>query len=335
MVKIAFFEVPDNEIEVLKKSLKGYVLKFFHETLTLNNIGQVKDFDIISVFIYSKIDEQLLNNFSNLKYITTRSMGFDHIDLDTCKKKGIKISNVPHYGENSVAEHAFGLILSLSRNIHKAYVRNLNENHTINGLEGFDLQGKTIGVLGVGHIGAKVIQIAKGFEMNVLANDCYPDKQLAKKVGFTYTSLNNLFKKSDVITLHVPYCKENHHLINKKSISLMKKNVLIINTARGPLIDTNALMNALNKNEIGGVGLDVIEGEDVIKEEKELLHEPKNLNIKKIQELALDHRIIKNEKVVFTPHIAFYSKEAVQKILDVTIQNINSFAKGKIVNSVN
>jgi len=333
-VKIAFFEVHDWEIEELKKDLKGYTLKFFYEPLNSENAKQVSDFDIVSVFIYSKIDANIISILKNVNYITTRSMGFDHIDLEACRKRGIVVSNTPHYGDNSVAEHTFGLILSLTRNIHKAYVRNLNENHSIEGLKGFDLKGKTLGVVGVGRIGSKVIQIARGFEMNVIANDHHPDKKFASKMGFKYASLNELFRKSDIVTLHVPYCEKNHHLVNRKVLSSMKKSALLINTSRGPIVDTSALMNALNKDLIAGAGIDVIEGEELIKEEKELLHEPKKLNIQKIHQLAVDHRIIRNEKVVFTPHIAFYSQEAVQKILDVTIENIKAFLKGKKINLV-
>lgn len=334
-VKIAFFEIHEWEIAELKKSIKGHTLKFYSEALTPENAGEIKDFDVVSVFIYSKINADVLAKLPNLKYITTRSMGFDHIDLNACEKKGVKVSTTPHYGDNSVAEHTFGLILSLSRNIHKAYVRNLNENHSIEGLKGFDLKGKTIGIIGVGRIGSKVAQIAKGFEMNILAHDHHPDKILAKKLGFSYVSVSELLKKADIVTLHVPYCSENHHLINSKTLKLMKKSAFLINTSRGPIVDADALMKALNKDEIAGVGLDVIEGEELIKEEKELLHDLGNLNIKKIHELAVDHRIIRNEKVVFTPHIAFYSQEAVQRILDVTIENINAFSKGKAINLVN
>ncbi len=333
-MKIAFFEIHDWEIDELKKALKGHDLKFFPEALTLENVNQVRDSDIVSIFIYSKINSDVLSKIPNLKYITTRSMGFDHIDLKACNKKGIKVSNTPHYGDNSVAEHAFGLMLSLSRNIHKAYIRNLNENHSIEGLQGFDLKGKTLGVLGVGRIGSKVIQIAKGFEMNVIASDYHHDNRFAKKLGFRYVSMPALLKSSDIVTIHVPYFPENHHLINRKTISLMKKSAFLINTSRGAIVDTSALMDALKNGKIAGAGIDVIEGEELIKEEKELLHEPRRLNIRKIHQLALDHRIIKNEKVVFTPHIAFYSKEAVQRILDITIENITSFTKKRPINLV-
>jgi len=333
-MNIAFFEIQDWEVTQLKKIFKGNNLKFFPDFLTLNNINQVKDCDVLSIFIYSKITKDILSKMSKLKYISTRSMGTDHIDFDACKKAGIKVSSAPHYGDNSVAEHTFALILSLSRNIHKAYIRNLNENHQIEGLKGFDLKGKTLGVVGVGRIGSNVIKIAHGFDMDVLANDPHQNKTFAKKYNFKYVSLKELLKKSDIVTLHVPYCPENHHLMNRKTISSMKTGAILINTSRGPVVDTLALIHYLRNNKLGGAGIDVIEGEELIKEEKELLHDQKKLNIKTITQLALDHRIIRDEKVVFTPHIAFYSNEAVQRILDVTIENIKSFIKKKPINLV-
>ena len=168
--------------------------------------------------------------------------------------------------------------------------------------------------------------------MNVLAVDHNPPRELRKYCKFV--SLNELLRKSDVITLHVPYCKENHHLINKAALSKVKKGALLINTSRGPVVDTKALLWALEKNILLGVGLDVLEGEELIKEEKELLHDLKQLNLEKMRQLAIDHRILHDERVVFTPHIAFYTEEAVQKILSTTIENIRAFMKGRTINTV-
>ncbi len=333
-MNIAFFDVQDWEMEILKKDFSGNKLRFFLHSLSPNNVDEVVDCAIISTSIYSKINKDLLDRLPNLKFITTRSMGVDHIDLSECNKRGIKVSNAPHYGDNSVAEHAFGLILSLSKNIHRSYIRTLNENHQIEGLRGFDLKGKTLGVIGVGRIGGKVVQIARGFEMKVIAHSHSQDKKLAKKLGFSYTSLNELLKKSDIVTLHVPYCKENHHLINPSTLKLMKPSAFLINTSRGPVVDTKALLSALKNNKLAGAGLDVIEGEDLMRDEHEQLHFLNKLDIQKLQQLALDHRIIRNEKVVFTPHIAFYTEEAIRRIIEVTIENIQSFIKKKPINLV-
>lgn len=331
-MKIAFFEVHDWEISVLKQKLKGHDLVFFNEELNSKNVSKAKDADAISIFIYSKMEKEILAKLPNLRFITTRSMGFDHIDLGECQKRKIKVSTAPHYGDNSVAEHTFGLILSISRNIHKAYLRTVNKNYSIEGLKGFDLKGKTLGVIGTGRIGSHVVQIAKGFEMNVLAYDCIQNKSL--KGCCKYVSMSDLLRKSDIITLHVPFCKENYHLIDGTALSKMKQGAILINTSRGPIVDTKALLRALKSDKLAGIGIDVLEGEELIKEEKELLHDIKNLNLKKMRQLAVDHELLHNEKVVFTPHIAFYSEEAVQRILEVTIENLLAFSKGKAINTI-
>ena len=331
-MRIAFFEVEDWEEEYLKGKLSGHQLKFSNEKLSLENTAQIKDFDALSVFIYSKIDEQIIQEIPNLKLVTTRSTGFDHIDLDVCKKRGITVCNVPSYGENTVAEHTFALILSLSRNMCKACIRRFEQDFSIEGLEGFDLKGKTIGVVGTGQIGLHVIRIAKGFGMNVVAYDVRQNKLLSEVLEFEYVTLEDLLARSDVITLHVPYMKATHHLMNKDTFKLVKKGAILINTARGSIVDTEALIDALDKKILAGAGLDVFEGEEVIKEEKQLLYEPKNLEV--LASLVKDHILLSKDNVVFTPHIAFYSKEALERILETTVENIAAFVSGKPQNVV-
>ena len=331
-MRIAFFEVKEWEEEYLKKKLSGHQLKFSNEKLNLDNGAQLRDFDSVSVFIYSKIDEQIIQEIPNLKLITTRSTGYDHIDLEVCKKHGITVCNVPSYGENTVAEHTFALILSLSRNICKACIRRFEQDFSIEGLEGFDLKGKNIGVIGTGQIGLHVIRIAKGFGMNVVAYDVRQNKLLSEVLGFEYVSLENLLASSDVITLHVPYMKATHHLMNKDTFKLVKKGAILINTARGSIVDTEALIEALDNKILAGAGLDVFEGEEVIKEEKQLLYEPKNLEV--LASLVKDHILLSKDNVVFTPHIAFYSKEALERILETTVENIVAFVSGKPQNVV-
>jgi len=331
-MRIAFFEVEDWEEEYLKEKLSGHQLKFSNEKLSLENTAQIKDFDALSVFIYSKIDEQIIQEIPNLKLVTTRSTGFDHIDLDVCKKRGITVCNVPSYGENTVAEHTFALILSLSRNMCKACIRRFEQDFSIEGLEGFDLKGKTIGVVGTGQIGLHVIRIAKGFGMNVVAYDVRQNKLLSEVLEFEYVTLEDLLARSDVITLHVPHMKATHHLMNKDTFKLVKKGAILINTARGSIVDTEALIDALDKKILAGAGLDVFEGEEVIKEEKQLLFEPKNLEV--LASLVKDHILLSKDNVVFTPHIAFYSKEALERILETTVENVAAFVSGKPQNVV-
>ena len=329
-MKIAFFEVEEGEEAEIKNSFKGHSLDFFKEPLGKDNIKKARSCDIISIFVYSKIDKKILSGMPKLKLISTRSVGYDHIDLKECRKKRIIVCNVPSYGENTVAEHAFALILSLSRNVHKAYLRGLSQNYDLRGLKGWDLRDKIIGVVGAGHIGMNVIKIAKGFGMKVLAYDLKKDNIIAKGIGFDYVNIESLLRDSDIISLHLPYNENTKHIINSASIKKMKKGVIIINTARGGLIDTKALLNAIEKKQIGGAGLDVIEDEDIIKEDKEAMTK----NHEKIKRAIEEYRLLKNENVVFTPHMAFYSNEAIKRIHEVTIQNISGFLEKKIQNSV-
>ncbi len=332
-MKIAFFEIQGWEKKILKKALKWHDLIFFKEELTPENVDEVKNADAVSVFIYSKVSRQVISKIPNLKLITTRSTGYDHIDLKEAAKHKITVCNVPFYGENTVAEHTFALILALSRNVHKSYMRTVRNDFSIDGLQGFDLKGKTLGVIGAGNIGLHVIRIAKGFGMDVIVQDTHKNNFLAEVLGFEYTdNLEKLLGKSDIITLHLPENKYTHHLINKKNIHQIKKGAILINTARGWVVETDALIQALDEKILAGVGLDVLEGEELIKEEKQLLYDQKNPN--KLRTLIRDHILIDKDNVVFTPHIAFYSKEALQRIIETTGENIVGFLEKKLQNIV-
>lgn len=332
-MRIAFFEIQGWEKEHLKKSLKKHSLTFSFEPLTLENIKEAKDADVISVFTYSHLSKEILHHLPKLKMIATRSTGFDHIDLKECKARNITVCNVPTYGENTVAEHTFALLLSLSRNVHKSYQRTLRGDYSIEGLKGFDLANKTIGIIGLGNIGMHVLRIAKGFEMNVLVSTKHEDKRFAEQMNFKYVSLKDLLKNSDIITIHCPLTLDTQHLINKKSIKDIKRGAVLINTARGRIVDTEALIEALDKGILSGVGLDVLEGEELLKEEHEMLYDRRKT--KKLVELARDHILLSKENVIFTPHIGFYSTEALHRILETTEMNIEEFSKGKAINMVN
>ncbi len=336
-MKITLFEVSREERAVLSKSFSGFDVSFFEEKLDENNVNEAEDADIICVFIDSKINKAVLDKMPNLKFIATRSTGFNHIDCEYAKIKGIKISNVPAYGSHTVAEFTFGLILNLSRNIVKAnnYIRESSDFNYFSAMEGFDLNGKTLGVIGTGKIGKNVLKIAKGFAMEVIAYDLYPDLAFAKENNFKYESLKDVIGRSDVITLHTPYNKENHHLINKENISLMKKGVLLINTARGELIDTDALIWGLKEGIIAGAGLDVLEGEHELKEEIEVLSSPGRLtSVESYKTLLEDHVLMDMPNVIITPHVAFYTREAVAEILKITTENIENFVDNNPINLV-
>ena len=331
-MKIGVFGTRGEEKSYLKRKLKKHSLKFFEEPLTLDNVDKAKNFKIISVFVQSKIDKKILSKLPNLELIAVRSTGVDHIDLKTCKKKKICVSNVPSYGENTVAEHAFALILALSRKLWLARQKLERRDFSIDGMQGFDLYGKTIGVVGGGTIGFHVIKIAKAFGMEVIVNDLHPDTDVEDILDIEFVTIKELLKESDIVTLHVPYNKSTHHMINSRALRLMKKEALLINTSRGGVVDTNALIKALEKKKIGGAGLDVIEGEDLLKEEMEMLDAEEKRE--KLSDLARDEKLFTRDDVIFTPHIAFYSKEAVERILETTIDNIELFVTGREVNKV-
>lgn len=330
MTTIAFYETKPWEAAYLKKKLRGYTVKFFEETLSADNV--VKGANIVSVFINSPVNADMIKKMPKLKMVTTRSTGFDHIDRKMCKKKGIIVCNVPFYGENTVAEHCFALLLTISRNIHKSYLRTIKDDFSIDGLTGFDLKGKTIGIIGGGHIGLHVARMARGFGMNVLVFDIHRQPFLADTLGFQYAEMDELMKNSDIITIHVPYNPHTHHLINKDNLKLVKKGTILLNTSRGGVVDTDALLEALENKTIGAAGLDVIEGEQLISEERELLHESDNPE--KLRTVIRDKEILHMENVVFTPHNAFNSKEALMRILDATLENIDCYSSGKCKNVV-
>jgi D-lactate dehydrogenase len=334
---LAFVDIEDTwEARYLKSPLaKKTLVKDFRETADLV-LDKIKDACILSTFINSRINKKIIDSLPALKFITTRSTGFDHIDTDYARSKGIAVSNVPTYGENTVAEHTFALILSLARNLKRAHFKVNEGDFSIKDLIGFDLKGKSIGVIGTGHIGLRVIKMAVGFSMKVLAFDPKPNQFLSEVLGFQYVDFETILKESDIITLHAPHNKYTHHMINESNIGLIKKGAILINTARGALVDTIAMTKALDKGILSGVGLDVLEGEDIILEERQLLMRKKKelYNPEKLQLTLRNCFLLQRENVIFTPHIAFYSKEALQRILDTTIYNINNFLDGNPINTV-
>ena len=336
-MKIAFFGLEKLEQTFFSKSFDNADISFFEEKLDENNVDKAKDAEIVCVFVDSTVNKEVIDSMPALKFIATRATGFNNINCEYAKTKGILVSNVPAYGSHTVAEFAFGLILNLSRNIEKAnnHIRELSDFNFSPIMEGFDLKDKTLGIVGTGKIGKNVAKIAKGFEMDVIAYDLYPDLVFAKENNFEYKSLKDVISKSDIITLHTPYNKESHHLINKENISIMKKGVYLINTARGELIDTDALIWGLSEGIIAGAGLDVLEGEKELKEETELLSSSKRLmKIEEYKMLLENHVLMDMPNVIITPHIAFYSREAVAEILKVTILNIQGFISGSPINLI-
>ena len=333
-MSIYFFETNDAEQAYLTERLPGETLHFREGPLTTAaQAREISDAEIVSPFVHSRLSADVIESLPDLKMIATRSTGFDHINAPDAASRGIPVCNVPTYGENTVAEHTFALILALSRNLHKAYVRTVAGNFSLDGLRGFDLKGKTLGVVGVGHVGEYVMRIARGFGMHLLAYDPVQDMTKADHFDFTYTTLEDLLGRSDIVTLHAPAEAGTRHLIGAHNIGQFKRGALLINTARGELVDTEALLCALDAGLLSGAGLDVLEGEAVFSEEKQLLLNPK-ASEESLKQALRNRSLLQRPDMVITPHIAFDSAEAVERILDTTVVNIQAFRKGKPQNRV-
>jgi len=332
-MKILYLYNEEWEKDYISKKLAGADIAFF-QTFKETPAEVKNSANIISVFICHQLKKEELDLLPSVKFISTRSTGFDHIEKEEASKRRIPISHVPTYGENTVAEFAFALLLALSRKICEAHERVTETGlFSQDGLRGFDLKGKTIGIIGTGHIGLNSIKIAKGFDMEVIAYDPFPNEKMVKELGFRYVSFDEVLSFSDVITLHVPHNDSTHHMINKTNIGKIKKGAYLINTARGALIETGALVEALDKGIIAGAGIDVLEEEGYQADKMKLLSAP-HPNLEELKVILSNHYLIDHPRVIITPHNAFNTIEAISRILDVTIDNINSFIGGNIKNQI-
>lgn len=315
-MKIVIYEVGQLGRSYINKNLKAHDKQFCEYPFNTDNASLAKYADAIATFIHSKINKDTLSQLENLKLICTMSSGFEHIDLEYCKEKGITICHVPEYGKYSVSEFTLGLMLILSRKISSiASFSRFDDNTNL----GTNLAGKMFGVIGAGRIGSNVIGLAKALGMKVQAFDSYKDKQTAKKIGFKLVSLQELLSSSDIISMHCPLDKLSCKMINMQNINQIKKGALFINTARGGLMDTKALIYALERGIIGGAAIDVLE------DENELIHGKKIPDYEKLKNM---------ENVILTYHHAYKTKESLERIFDTTILNIKSYAEGKPINMV-
>lgn len=337
-MKAAFFDLEPWQADYLKNTFQQRGLSehlhasFAEESLAESTLQRLQDIEAIAVFIWTKVSKEVVHSLPKLRLVLSMSTGYDHIDLESCADRGITVCNVPRYGENTVAEHTFALILSLSRKLREAYQQLYQGEFSIQALRGFDLYGKTLGVVGAGSIGLHVIRIGRAFGMNVLAYDAKPQPLLAEVLGFTYVGLDTLLSESDVVSLHVPAVPQTYHLINRETLSKMKRGALLINTARGSVVDTEALLWALDEGILAGAGLDVVEGEEYIKEESILWRLPATEQA--LRNVVQAQVLMRRRNVVFTPHVAFNSYEAVQRILDTTVDNLEAFWRGAPINTV-
>lgn len=334
-MRVAFFGYEPWEKEYVEQSLaeSGVDVVFFDHPLTADQIPEDLDIQAVSVFVDSSLPADVLKQFGGLQAIATRSTGFDHIDMDYCREHGITVSNVPSYGENTVAEFTMALMLTLSRRVYEGYHR-LREtgDFTPHGLEGFDLQGRTLGIIGTGHIGAHVAKMAYGFSMNIVAHDPNPNDALSEQYGVTYLSLEELLEQADVVSIHVPHNEATHHLLGEEQFSRMKDGAVLINPSRGAIIDTQALINALHSGKLAGAALDVLEEEGVVEEGLELLVSERDKH--NLQTVLSNYKLIEMPNVIVTPHMAFNSRGAKQRILDATINNLHGFEADDPVNVV-
>lgn len=337
MHNIVFFDVRDFEIETLNNFCKKgkYDGQFIAASLDdkLELTEAMKQAEVISFFTFSRVTEDVLKQFPNLKLIALRCVGFNNVDIDYCKKHNIQVLNSFGYGNVTVAEFAFGLILDVTRKISRAYMNLKNEHLESDTYAGYELGGKHLGIIGTGAIGSQVARIAHGFGMKILAYDIYPKQELIEKYEVKYLPLDELLKEADIISLHAPLTDKNFHMLDEEKFKLMKPNAVIINTARGELIDTKALYEALSKNQIFAAGLDVLEAENVLTK-PEHVWDFDYLKGDTIKQTLINERLLRLHNVVITPHIAYNTKEAENRILCITFENIKNFFEGKIQNSV-
>ncbi|MEX0758243.1 MAG: hydroxyacid dehydrogenase [Tistlia sp.] len=332
-MRIVAFEVEERERGGFAALADGNELEFVEAPLTAGNAARFADAEIVSTFIYSRLDRAALEQLPKLRLIATRSTGYDHVDRAWCAERDVALSNVPSYGENTVAEHVFALLLALSHRLPESLERARSGRFSPEGLQGFDLAGRTLGVVGTGSIGRHVVRIARGFEMRVLAHDPAADPTLAERLGFRYVDFETLLAESDVISLHAPATPETKHLLDAVAFRRMKDGAVVINTARGSLIDSRALILALRSGKLAGAGLDVLPEEPLIREEVELIcsifcdrHD--------LREVVADHVLLRLPNVVVTPHSAFNTREAVGRIVETTVANIRGFLAGQPQNLV-
>ena len=327
--RVIFFDIKDYDKKFFKKYGKDYdfEMTFLQVRLSEETAHLTKGYDVVCAFTNDDINKETIDLISEngIKLLAMRCAGFNNISLKDIHNR-FKVVRVPAYSPHAIAEYTVGLILAINRKIHKAYVRTREGNFSINGLMGIDLYQKTAGIIGTGKIGQILIKMLKGFDMNVIAYDPFPNQKIADELGFKYVSLDELYAEADVISLNCPLTKETKYMINRRSMLKMKDGVMIVNTGRGALIDSVDLVEALKDKKIGAVALDVYE------EEEEYFFEDKSSQV--IEDDILG-RLLSFHNVLITSHQAYFTEEAVEAITVTTLNNIKDFVEGKeLVNEV-
>lgn len=329
--RIAFFDAKPydrDSFNSVNEREFHYDIRYFKGHLTPDSVPLTRGTDVACIFVNDTANREVIRNLkeNGVKLLALRCAGFNNVDLKAAEEAELPVVRVPQYSPYAVAEHAVALMLSLNRKIHRAYWRTRDGNFSLHGLMGFDMNGKTAGIIGTGKIARILIRILKGFGMNILAYDLHPDQRFAEEAGITYTTLDDLYARSDIISLHCPLTPETEHLINTDSIGKMKDGVMIINTGRGKLINTEMLIDGLKSKKVGAAGLDVYE------EEGEYFYEDKSDRIIDDDTLA---RLLSFNNVILTSHQGFFTKEALHNIAEVTLHNIRDFLESKpLINRV-
>lgn len=332
-MKIVIFETEEWERQACLRLAPEHEVSCVRGTLDEQSVADHAEAEAVSPFVNSRLTADVLARLPRLKLIATRSTGYDHIDLSYCTSRGITVCNVPDYGDVTVAEHTFALLLAAVRHIVSASERTRRGDFSQSGLRGVELRGKTLGVIGTGRIGRRVIEIAQGFGMEVLAYDARPKDDAARQLGFRYVGLQEAIAAADVLTIHVPATAQTTKLISDREFELMKQGSVLINTSRGSTIDVAALVRALTSGKLRAVGLDVLPQETLIREEAEIFRASFDAAVD-LRELVANHVLLQFDNVLVTPHTAYNTDEAVGRIVATTLANISSFAKGKPSNLV-
>lgn len=323
MKKIAFFDAKPYDRTWFDQLNQHYHIKYYEHKLTPDTISLAHGCEAVIPFVNDTLDRTVIDGLcqEGIKIIALRCAGYNNVDRDAARGR-IPVVRVPGYSPYAVAEFTMGLLLTLNRKIHKAYFRTRDFNFSLNGLVGFDLHGRTVGVIGTGKIGQIFIRICQGFGMHVLAYDPYP----VQDAGFPYVSLEELLAKSDIISLHCPLTEQTRHLINRDTIAQMKDGVYLLNTSRGMLVESESLLDALKNGKIAGAGLDVYE------EETEFFFEDRSDTVQRDTLLSL---LVSMPNVVLTSHQAFLTNEALHNIAQVTLDNLDAYFKdGTVLNAV-
>jgi D-lactate dehydrogenase len=346
-MKIYFVEVEPSEREFFELELANHELHF------VSSLEEVEtDAEIVSTFIYSRIDEPFLDQHPAVRLVATRSTTHDHLEQESCAKRHVTMCIVPSYGDHVIAEHTFALLLAVARRLRQSMILHDDSRFSYVALRGFELRSKTFGIIGAGRIGLRTVPIARNFGMNVIAYDIRPRPELAGELGFRYVSFEELLAGSDIISLHASLNPSSYHILNGEAFAKCRPGVVIINTARGKLIDTNALIEALDRGIVGGAGLDVlgeesvmrrraerIIGDQIVQRVREPIERPRvaardPLRAKEIQKLIRLGTLLLRPEVVCTPHTAFNCVEAIERINRVTVENIKAFVAGTPINTL-